>query len=299
MKNNKVKAKKGMTLIEVIISVALLSILLIPMSNLVLEGFKESKISENKQNATYIGQKILEEVKSYDEIRLKEEDGRRYFELLDGYKIYKSSDENTFEETFNTGIYGSENIEENKKKYNVKVTIKEDKEFNTYTDIDNPEENKYEAFTLKFTENAGRKIVTLEEEKSQIKEFSGDIIIKLEKDNSLKIIDKENKNEIINYKDTPKLNNKIVLFFDESYKVDNNIELENNLNDIGEVYIIKDGDTEEYNVLITKGNFIVNGPINRIEKNMNGNRFNYEVEVKNNIGTILFKGSSSKNIIIK
>ena len=295
MKRKKLKSKRGMTLIEVIISVALLSILLVPISNLVLGSFKSNITSENKQNATYIGQKILEEIKYYDEIILKEEEGRRYFELLDGDKIYKLSGENNFEGAFEKGIYGLENIEENNKKYNVNVTIKEDKEF-TYTDVDNLEENKDAAFILNFTENLGRKVVTLEEDKLQTKEFSENILIKLEEGNTLKVIDKEDGKEIINYKDIIKRNNKIVLFFNESYIANNNIEVESNLKDTGEIYVIKDGDIENYNVLITKGNFIVNGPISRIEKNLNGDRFNYEVEVKNNVGTTLFKGGSSKNI---
>ena len=40
MKINKQKAKRGMILIEVIISVALLSILLIPLSDVVISSFK-------------------------------------------------------------------------------------------------------------------------------------------------------------------------------------------------------------------------------------------------------------------
>lgn len=295
MKIKKLKSKKGMTLIEVIISVALLSILIIPISNLVLGSFKNSKTSEDKQNATYIGQKILEEMKYYNEIVLKEEEGKKYFELLDGDKIYKVSGENKFEGSFERGLYGLENIEENKKKYKVNLTIEEDKEF-TYTDVNNLEENKDAAFTLNFTENEGGKVVTLEEDKVQTKGFSKDIKIKLEEDKTIKVIDKENNKEIINYKYTTKGNDKIVLFFDEKYKVDNNIEVESNLKNTGEIYIIKDGKIENYNVAITKGNFIINGPINKIEKNLKGNRFNYKVEVKDKNGTILFKGASSKNI---
>ena len=49
MKINKQKAKRGMTLIEVIISVALLSILLIPLSDVVISSFKNSKRSEYAQ----------------------------------------------------------------------------------------------------------------------------------------------------------------------------------------------------------------------------------------------------------
>ncbi len=71
MKNNKVKAKKGMTLIEVIISVALLSILIVPLLGLVMSSLKNNISAEYRQKASYIGQKVLEELKAYDKITLK------------------------------------------------------------------------------------------------------------------------------------------------------------------------------------------------------------------------------------
>ena len=85
MKINKKKVKKGMTLVEVIISVTLLSILIIPLSTLVLSGFRNSKEGENKQKAVYVGQKVLEKLKAYDKINLKENTiaspSYKYFEL--------------------------------------------------------------------------------------------------------------------------------------------------------------------------------------------------------------------------
>ena len=71
MKNNKLKAKKGMTLIEVIISVALLSILIVPLSGLVMSSLENNISAEYRQKASYIGQKVLEELKAYDKITLK------------------------------------------------------------------------------------------------------------------------------------------------------------------------------------------------------------------------------------
>jgi prepilin-type N-terminal cleavage/methylation domain-containing protein len=57
------KCKKGLTLLEVIISLAILSITIIPLSTLVLTSIKTSNNSEYKQRATAVAQKLLEELK--------------------------------------------------------------------------------------------------------------------------------------------------------------------------------------------------------------------------------------------
>ena len=67
---NKYTRKKGMTLIEAIISVALFSILIIPISGLVMTAMKTSEKAEAKQEASYVGQGILEEMNIYDEITI-------------------------------------------------------------------------------------------------------------------------------------------------------------------------------------------------------------------------------------
>ncbi|MDZ7548384.1 type IV pilus modification PilV family protein, partial [Clostridium perfringens] len=107
MKKEKLKAKYGMTLIEVIISVTLLSILVVPLSGLVISSLKTNKGAEHKQKASYIGQKVLEEIKAYDEITLKDDTGVKYFQLLDGDKIEKNSlSENKFTGSFKRTMYG-------------------------------------------------------------------------------------------------------------------------------------------------------------------------------------------------
>ncbi len=81
--------KKGMTLIEAIISVALLSILIVPVSTMVINSVNTTKNAAMKQEATFIGQKLLEEIKAYEEINLK---GTDKFQLLDGEFIKKEND---------------------------------------------------------------------------------------------------------------------------------------------------------------------------------------------------------------
>ena len=105
MKKN--KAKKGITLIEVIISVTLLSILIIPLSTIVIKSLNNKEEASDRQKATYIGQKILEELKAYDVITLKEDSNTKYFNLLDGLDSDKE-------------IKGVENTELKKLKENLK-----------------------------------------------------------------------------------------------------------------------------------------------------------------------------------
>ncbi|MEG0307765.1 MAG: type II secretion system protein [Clostridium sp.] len=61
--NKQRKRKKGFTLLEVIISFALISILIIPMANMILSTVKMNKMGENKQQAKVILQDTVESVK--------------------------------------------------------------------------------------------------------------------------------------------------------------------------------------------------------------------------------------------
>lgn len=58
-----IKNKKGITLIEVIVSAAILSIIIVPISMMVNTSVKTNKNSESKQQATVIAQKLIEDLK--------------------------------------------------------------------------------------------------------------------------------------------------------------------------------------------------------------------------------------------
>jgi prepilin-type N-terminal cleavage/methylation domain-containing protein len=62
------KSKKGFTLLEVIISFALISIILIPIANLVLTSVKINKSTENKQQAKAVLQETIENIKAIDNL---------------------------------------------------------------------------------------------------------------------------------------------------------------------------------------------------------------------------------------
>lgn len=67
MKLIKKNKKKALTLIEVVISFAILFIVMVPISTMVIESTKMNKQAEDKQQATVIAQKLMEEIKSFTE----------------------------------------------------------------------------------------------------------------------------------------------------------------------------------------------------------------------------------------
>lgn len=64
------RKKKGFTLLELIISIGILSIVVIPLSNLVIGTFRMTNNAKIKQEATNIAQKYMEKIKADDSIKL-------------------------------------------------------------------------------------------------------------------------------------------------------------------------------------------------------------------------------------
>ena len=298
MKKNKSKAKKGMTLIEVIISVALLSILLIPISGLVMSSFKNSKKSEDKQNATYIGQKVLEELKAYDEIKLEGSD-EKYFKLLDGDEI-KQTSENEFEGDLKRTIYGitSETKSSNEEVYNVEINMIQDLNFK-YSDMNNLNKNDNADLKLDFTNDGVNKIKQNSTESTKI---DGDLVIELEKnlnELTLKISKKNSSNLIMEELKTNYNSGSVILYIEKTYSNKTNIEIKNNTGDHIDIYLIKQNNViGKLNLISGNGNVILYEE-DEIETNPVGDMYNYTVTVKDDNRNILFQGSSSKNIDIK
>lgn len=147
----KVNKRKGITLIEVIISVALIAILLIPLTNLVMTSIKKNKQSENKQEATNLGQKVIEELKAQDSIQLHDFDSstnKGKYTTLDGFEmtVEKVADPDPNVEKWkmkgngNKGLTIEANFVKNSKvKYN-----------NNEAEVDNLVDDKY-ALVIDFT----------------------------------------------------------------------------------------------------------------------------------------------------
>ena len=64
------RVKKGFSLIEVVISVAILVILMIPIASVTISTIKRNAEAEDKQRANFEGQKLLEELQSYNRVTL-------------------------------------------------------------------------------------------------------------------------------------------------------------------------------------------------------------------------------------
>ena len=299
MKKNKFKSKKGMTLIEVIISVTLLSILIVPISGFIISSLKNNTTSQKKQEASYIGQKILEELKAYEELSLKTDDIGSYFELLDGDKIYKTSDNNSFEGDFERNIYGKvlESDDRKLREYKVELTMTADSNFK-YNDINNLDINSDADFKIDFINKDN--ISLNNNETKEIMLLSESIAIKIKKENNefnLSIYDKNNV-EIGNAKKENK-NNKILLYISSEYNINTNIEIENYTGEWIYVYLIKQkNNSSDINIISTEGRVILSEE-EEISLNEIGTMYQYTIEVKDSKDNILFQGQSSNNINIK
>ena len=60
------RKKKGATLLEIIISMAIIAILVIPISNLIMTSVMNNKRAKEKQNVKLLGQRISESIKDAD-----------------------------------------------------------------------------------------------------------------------------------------------------------------------------------------------------------------------------------------
>lgn len=300
MKNNKVKAKKGMTLIEVIISVALLSILIVPLSGLVMSSLKNNINAEYRQKASYVGQKVLEELKAYDEITLKDDTGRKYFELLDGDKVFKKESEDIFEGRFQRTIYGSttDTTGIDEEVYNVEVGLEKDLNFK-YENVNNLDKNNNAAFIMNFiNDNSISKIQDNSNGNSHV--ISNKLVIELDKNsNILKVYSKNSSSPLLTINRANLYNNDIVLNVKENFIQNIDIELENNTEETQEIHIIMGiNNTSKFKVYSSTGDIVLYEE-KQIEENPVADLYNYKVTVIDKNNNILFEGSSSKNLNIK
>ncbi|MGL5379674.1 hypothetical protein [Clostridium sp.] len=113
--------KKAITLIETIISLALIMVLIIPISSMVMGVINTGRNSENKQKAITLGQQITEEIKALNSIEIIDTQGEKYINLLNGKldlvekdsSFYKFAGENYNDSRFNLEVYFNKNIEQN------------------------------------------------------------------------------------------------------------------------------------------------------------------------------------------
>ena len=306
MKNNKVKAKKGMTLIEVIISVALLAILIVPLSGLVMSSLKNNISAEYRQKASYIGQKVLEELKAYDKITLKNDAGKKYFELLDGDEIIQDLKEdstgNTFKGSYDRTIYGgaSESAGKDDNLYNVEVKLEKDLNFQ-YENVNNLDKNNNAAFILNFLrDSSNNNIIKIKDNSDNSYAISNELIMELDKNSNNLIVYKKNESTpLVTVNKTNVDNNTIVLYIKEGFSQNINIEFKNNTEETVEIHLISgDNNYSKFKIYSSIGDVILYEE-KQIEENPVADMYNYKVKVKDRENNILFEGSSSKNVNIE
>lgn len=272
--------KKGMTLIEAIISVALLSVLIIPISGLVMTSINTNKRAEIKQEATYIGQKLLEEMKVYDEIILEV---TKEFQLLNGQKITKVGESDNFVGKFIVD------------KYDVELSLNKDNQFVYDNNIVSNEINTNEMdVVVEFVSNNTIKynnvnyvisdkltIRTPNNDTDELEVINGDgtVIFKVTKASERK--------------------NKILFVINNDFKGDVNIDFHNERDEEVSIYVKKNSAvTGNLNINAFRGKIRIYNNINNEDKNKIGNLYNINVVVKNK-GNELFKGEVLQNILIK
>ena len=264
--NNTSRRKKGITLIEAIISVALLSILIVPIGGMIINSFKTNKNAQIKQNASYIGQKALEELKIYDNIKLKDFSGNKGFKMLDGQIIYKQPDGSYRGEFTNSELDKSFNVEVNIKK-NSNFTYEDDTEMNLTIDLTN---NNFGDIVL----GAGKKIKLVIGRDKHIGIYE-DNLLRFEKE-------MENRNILIN--------------ITSGFNVNNfSIDVENK--DDKSLYIYKDIAEGANDITInTIAGKVIEKTYNNSDTSAIGDLYEIDIVVKQG-GAELFQGSTSNNIV--
>ena len=94
MKLLKEKKKKGVSLLEVVLSIAILAIISIPIGGILISSVKTSKGTEDKQIATLMGQQMLEEIRVTDFLK-----GNSQIVFSNGVKVDPVRDPSTNELT--------------------------------------------------------------------------------------------------------------------------------------------------------------------------------------------------------
>lgn len=121
MREKKIK-RKGYTLLEVILSVALIALLLIPISNMIITAMKSSKRADIRQDGAVVGQQVLEELKTYDNLATNTP-----INLLDGTTFNKVPESSTATQTMYSG-----SMQDGKQNYEVNILVEKDNNFNGY-----------------------------------------------------------------------------------------------------------------------------------------------------------------------
>jgi prepilin-type N-terminal cleavage/methylation domain-containing protein len=307
--NYKYKRKKGVSLIEVIISVAILVILIIPLANSVIQSIIINKTSERKQMASFEGQKVLEEFESYKNLTLN----GGIFNLLNGKPMKQ--------DTTNKDKYEGEfSYEKGRDKYNVKVLMEKDNNLKSKNANGNP------AFTINLPESG--KLITEKKGSDEIRKEdiytdATDIDVEISNNEgretkyTIKItIKSPTSSETLEYSEIENLNtDKILLKIGKDYTSKLNINIDNKAEEnsanntsgttstkVNVIANIEQADDERARGIIdiesTSGDVVIRKDRNVSLMEKIGDLYNINVQVELN-NKVLFESSEAQNIEIK
>ena len=255
--------KKGYTLVEVILSLALIALLLIPISNIVMTALKTENRSETRQEGASAGQKVLEELKTYDNTDFFSGGVPTEINLLDGTQLLNvPSGPDTYK------YEGS--LQDGNRTYDVTATFEKNNDFSNYMAATNTAATRPDSdyvCIIKFsTDPIGDNIKIADENLKAIPPHSGKdtkLLFDVKK-GGIKVIDyTDNKNngEIASKSGiTIPDNSRIKIYLDDSYTGKIPIILNNACNNI--ILDVVSGEKTSGKVSITSSNFLVAAGIN-------------------------------------
>lgn len=189
MGEKKIK-RKGYTLLEVILSVALIALLLIPISNMIMTAMKSSKRADIRQDGAVVGQQLLEELKTYENFATNTPS----LNLLDGTSLTKTI--NTETQTAYEGM-----MQDGKQKYEVNILVEKNEKFSGYmaatTTASQLDDNNYSCILKLITDGDKNKLLytnpdtsdAIEEKTINEVENTIKLALKIRKDTTTKKLD--------------------------------------------------------------------------------------------------------------
>lgn len=187
----KSQKKRAMTIIEILISIALIAILLVPIANVVISSSNTSKKAEAKQQGALLGQNILEEIKAID----KPNGGKNIHKLLNGEEIRFNSTTKEEEKKFEKKNYSVTVITERVDEYSYDRTVVADANGKTGTSWDAGENTDY-AHMIRLEEETDlsgiKKIKMTNPSKAELGTYLDQTNLILEVENGMKSVFYEN-----------------------------------------------------------------------------------------------------------
>lgn len=127
------KDKKGFSLIEILVSLAIASIIVLSITQLIINMVKFNKKSEDRQQTTLVGQQIVEEIKNLDSSNISSSLIKISDDLIlnrvENSNEYKGilTDRNNLSKTYDVALtlnYENQGMNKNNEKVNIENAIK-------------------------------------------------------------------------------------------------------------------------------------------------------------------------------